>query len=116
MLSDLRKESRARRSHLSRSNTGSPNSLGGDLFISALATRTSSASLISNVSSHRSSAPSVQDTVQEYDDDETCAIRRLLLRKIDSTLILAVEEIDISVVWLRVVTEVVRGVKRRAYL
>ncbi len=93
MIADLRKSSR------------SPGSLGYDSFLS---TRSSSASLVSNASSVRS-------TVND-DDDETRAIRRLLLRKIEATFCGALDEIDMVVGWLRIVKEVVRGVKRRAYL
>ncbi|KAK0476396.1 ankyrin repeat-containing domain protein [Armillaria novae-zelandiae] len=76
-----------------------------------LSTRASNASL----SSHASSRLSV-DTMVENDDEETRAIRRLLLRKIEAGIAGALDDLDTLVSWLRVVKEAVRGVKRRAYL
>jgi len=52
----------------------------------------------------------------EYDDEDTRAIRRLLLRKIEASIVGSLDELDRVVNWLRIVKEVVRGVKRRAYL
>ncbi|KAF9026031.1 ankyrin [Hymenopellis radicata] len=116
MISDLRKGlSERKRKPAARSNAGSPDSLGYEHFLStALSTRNSNASLASNASSARSLSETILEN--DNDDDETRAIRRLLLRKIEATLGGALDEIDMAVGWLRIVKEVVRGVKRRAYL
>lgn len=52
----------------------------------------------------------------ENDDDDTRAIRRLLIRKIEAGVVGSWDEMDKVQSWLRIVKEAVRGVKRRAYL
>lgn len=90
---------------------GTPGALGFGL----LTQRPSVASLSSVYSTH-SSVASVAPTVIENDDEDTRAIRRLLLRKIEAGIIGSWDEMDKVMGWLRIVKEVVRGVKRRAYL
>lgn len=80
-----------------------------------LSTRVSNASTLS-LASHASSTLSLTDTMVENDDEETRAIRRLLLRKIEAGIGGALDDLDTVVSWLRIVKEAVRGVKRRAYL
>jgi hypothetical protein len=50
------------------------------------------------------------------DDEDTKALQRLLLRKIEARMVGAFGEIDKIAGWLQIVREVVRGVKRRTYL
>jgi len=52
----------------------------------------------------------------DTDDDDTRALRGLLLRKIGTRVEGSFEEIDKITMWLRIVREVVRGVKCRAGL
>ncbi|KAK0204505.1 ankyrin repeat-containing domain protein [Desarmillaria ectypa] len=80
-----------------------------------LSTCVSNASLLS-LASHASSTLSVAESMVENDDEETRAIRRLLLRKIEAGIGGALDDLDTIVGWLRIVKEAVRGVKRRAYL
>ncbi|KAF8071648.1 hypothetical protein FPV67DRAFT_888340 [Lyophyllum atratum] len=87
----------------------------GGLGYSLLSLRPSIASLSSIYSAH-SSCPSVAPTVMENDDDDTRALRRLLLRKIEAGVIGSWDEMDKVLGWQRIVKEAVRGVKRRAYL
>lgn len=90
----------------------SPGLLG---YSNTVSLRPSIASISSIQSSH-SSVFSEAATVTEHDDEDTRVVRRLLLRKIDAQTSGAWEEFETTVAWLRVVKEVVRGVKRRAYL
>lgn len=90
---------------------GTPGALGFGL----LSLRPSVASLSSVYSSH-SSVASAAPTLIENDDEDTRAIRRLLLRKIEASIVGSWDEMDKVMGWLRIVKEVVRGVKRRAYL
>ena len=55
-------------------------------------------------------------TPSTSDDEDMRIIRRLLLRKIDARTSEAWDEMDKVVGWLRIIKEVIRGVKRRAYL
>jgi hypothetical protein len=55
-------------------------------------------------------------TLMENDDEDARAVRRLLLRRIEAGVIGSWDEMDKAMSWLRIVKEVVRGVKRRAYL
>jgi len=69
------------------------------------------------MSSESSSARSSVITLPpKGDDEDTKALQRLLLRKIDARMVGAFDEIDQVVGWLRIVKEVVRGVKRRTYV
>ncbi|KAG2017573.1 hypothetical protein CC2G_007074 [Coprinopsis cinerea AmutBmut pab1-1] len=70
---------------------------------------------ISSIST-QSSVASAAATITEHDDEDTRVIRRLLLRKIEAQSSGAWEELEKALSWLRIVKEVVRGVKRRAYL
>lgn len=92
---------------------GSPGLLGYSTRQVSL--RSSAVSLASVYSTH-SSCASVAATVTENDDEDTRVIRRLLLRKIEAGTCGAWDEMDKVLGWLRIVKEVVRGVKRRAYL
>lgn len=96
----------------SDSGKGSPGLLG---YSAAVSVRPSIAS-IHSIQSNRSSILSAAPTITEHDDEDTRVIRRLLLRKIDAQTSGAWEESEKVVAWLRIVKEVVRGVKRRAYL
>lgn len=66
--------------------------------------------------SARSSCVSLAATVEENDDDDTRVVRRLLLRKINTGVGGAQEQLEKGVNWLRAVKEVVRGAKKRAYI
>jgi len=94
-----------------RRETGTPGALGYSL----LSLRPSIASL-SSVNSAHSACPSVAPTVMENDDDDTRAIRRLLLRKIEANVVGSWDEMDKVLGWQHIVKEAVRSVKRRAYL
>lgn len=94
-----------------RRNPGTPNALG---YSNLLSLQPSIASLSSAYSSH--SHASIAPTVIENDDEDTRAVRRLLLRKIEAGILGSWDEMDKAMSWLRIVKEVVRGVKRRAYL
>lgn len=114
MISNLRSATSANSSdNVSpiRQDIGTPGALG----FSLLSLRPSVASLSSVYSSH-SSVASIAPTVIENDDEDTRAIRRLLLRKIEASIVGSWDEMDKVMGWLRIVKEVVRGVKRRAYL
>lgn len=76
-----------------------------------------SSSAISSVcSSPRSSRVSLVSTLTDVDDEDTRVLRRLLLRKIEARLDGSFDEIDQATMWLRIVKEVVRGVKNRSGL
>jgi len=100
--------------HRTSTPTYSPGLLG---YSAAVSLRPSIASIYSTQSTAtHSSVASAAPTVTEYDDEDTRVIRRLLLRKIDAQMGGAWEEIAKVAAWLKVLKEVVRGVKRRAYL
>lgn len=63
-----------------------------------------------------STTSSILATPTEYIDEDVRIIRRLLLRKIEAQISGAWDEVDKVTVWLQIVKEAVRGVKRRAYL
>ncbi|KAK0193483.1 hypothetical protein F5146DRAFT_1221090 [Armillaria mellea] len=65
---------------------------------SQLSTRVSNASLASHTSS---STLSLADTILENDDEDTRAIRRLLLRKIEAGIGGALDDLDTLLSWLR---------------
>jgi len=87
---------------------------GTPVFHNSLSTRPSIATLSSVYSSH--SYASVTPTLMENDDEDVQAVRRLLVRKIEAGITGSWDEIDKVMNWLPIVKEVVRGVKRRAYL
>lgn len=62
------------------------------------------------------SVPLFQTTISEEDDEDMRIIRRLMCRKIESLTSDAWDELEKVVCWLRIIKEVIRGVKRRAYL
>ena len=62
------------------------------------------------------SAPLFATTISEEDDEDMRIIRRLMCRKIESLTSDAWDELEKVVCWLRIIKEVIRGVKRRAYL
>jgi hypothetical protein len=62
------------------------------------------------------SAPLLVTTISEEDDEDMRIIRRLMCRKIESLTSDAWDELEKVVCWLRIIKEVIRGVKRRAYL
>ncbi|KAF6759873.1 hypothetical protein DFP72DRAFT_119153 [Ephemerocybe angulata] len=90
----------------------SPGLLG---YSAAVSVRPSVASIHSLQSTH-SSIASAAPTITENDDEDTRVIRRLVLRKIEAQMSGAWEDAERAATWLRVLKEVVRGVKRRAYL
>ncbi|OBZ72183.1 hypothetical protein A0H81_07831 [Grifola frondosa] len=63
--------------------------------------------------SARSSMVSLSSTLIEADDDDTHVIRRLLTRKIEARTDGAFEETDKALIWLHVVQDVLRGLRRR---
>lgn len=91
-----------------------------DLFIrTSLSTKSSLASIasVSTIASQVSIGnASFSGILAENDDEETRALRRLLLRKIDARYNGALDEIEKVAIWLRVVKDVVQGVKRRTYI
>ncbi|KAF7972504.1 hypothetical protein HWV62_17776 [Athelia sp. TMB] len=66
--------------------------------------------------SRRTSCISLVPTAAAHDDEDTRALRKLLLRKINTRLDCAFDEIDKATMWLRIVREVVRVVMFRAGL
>jgi hypothetical protein len=52
----------------------------------------------------------------ENDDEEVRAVRRLILRKIDAGMDGALEDIAVLDIWLRILKENVRSVRRRSFL
>lgn len=67
-------------------------------------------------SSARLSHVSLVSTLTDVDDEDTKALRALLLQKIEARLDVSFDEIDRVTMWLRIVKEVVRGVKNRTDL
>ncbi|KAG6840673.1 hypothetical protein C0991_005178 [Blastosporella zonata] len=108
MLAQLR--TAEKRPSVRQEGLGTPGALGYSL----LSLRPSIASLSSMNSAH--SACSLTPTLMENDDDDTRTLRRLLLRKIEASVIGSWDEMDKVLGWLRIVKEATRGVKRRAYL
>lgn len=72
-----------------------------------------SSAVSSIYSSAQLSCTSLPITPVDTDDEDTRALRGLLLRKIETRLGGSFEEIDKVTMWLRIVREVVRGVKTR---
>ena len=95
-----------------RQHSGVHNTLG---YSNLLCVQPSIASLTSLYSSH-SRASIIVPTSTENEDEDARAIRRLLLRKIEAGVVGSWGEMEKAVSWMRIVKEVVRGVKRRAYL
>lgn len=93
------------------SSGGSPGALG---YANYLTSRPNNASLL--MTTPNSSCVSLAETLIEGDDEDSRAIRRYVLRKIEAATSGALAEIDKVDDWLRVLKEVIRGVKRRAYL
>lgn len=94
---------------------------GNDLFIrsNSLSAKSSSASIasVSTIASRESTGDGTfGDILAESDDEETRAIRRLLLRKIEAHHNGVLDEIEMAVRWLRAVKDVVQCVKRRTYV
>ncbi|KAJ4480004.1 ankyrin repeat-containing domain protein [Lentinula aciculospora] len=92
-----------------------------DLFIrgTSLSTKSSLASIasISTIASRISTGnASFSGILAESDDEETRAIRRLLLRKIDARHNGVLDEIEKIDRWLLVIKDVIQGVKRRTYV
>ena len=75
-----------------------------------------SSAVSSIYSSKQPSSASLTSTMTDTDDEDTRALRGLLLRKIGTRVDGSFEEIDKITMWLRIVREVVRGVKCRAGL
>ncbi len=71
---------------------------------------------LNSISTIHSTTSSVAATLTEHSDEDTCNIRRLLLRKIEAQISDAWDEVDKVALWLQIVKEAIRGVKRRAYL
>jgi hypothetical protein len=63
-----------------------------------------------------SSNISLTSTLVDSDDEDTKALQRLVLRKIEARLGGALAEVGRVNAWLRAIREVLRGAKRRAYL
>jgi hypothetical protein len=75
-----------------------------------------SSAVSSIYSSAQLSCASLPFTPVDTDDEDTRALRGLLLRKIETRLGGSFDEIDKVTMWLRIVREVVRGVKIRTGL
>jgi hypothetical protein len=73
-------------------------------------------SAVSSIYSAQHSSASLPSTPTDTEDEDTRALRGLLLRKIETRLDGSFEEIDKATLWLRIVKEVVRGVKMRTGL
>lgn len=69
----------------------------------------------SRSSSAHSSLVSLAVTLREDEDEDTRALRRLILRKISAHVDGAYDEIDRANVWLRVVKSVLRDLNARTY-
>ncbi len=69
-----------------------------------------------SISTVCSATSSVAATLTEHIDEDARIIRRLLLRKIEAQISGAWDEVDKVIIWLQIVKEAVRGVKRQAYL
>ncbi|KIK24041.1 hypothetical protein PISMIDRAFT_421517 [Pisolithus microcarpus 441] len=67
----------------------------------------------SRISSARSSSVSLAATLHGEEDEDTRALRRLILRKINAHIEGAFDEIDRANVWLRVVKNVLRDLRTR---
>ncbi|THH28021.1 hypothetical protein EUX98_g6177 [Antrodiella citrinella] len=63
--------------------------------------------------STKSSMSSLSSTLTDGDDEDTRALRRLLMRKIDERTDAALEEIEKVAHWLRVVKDVMLGLRKR---
>ncbi|KAJ6468360.1 hypothetical protein C8R45DRAFT_468054 [Mycena sanguinolenta] len=105
-----------REAEMKKLRSTSPTSSNDEFFVppGQLSNKSSIASL-SSVYSSRSSCVSLAATI-ENEDDDIRVVRRLLLRKIDTGVSGAQEQLDKGVNWLRAVKEVVRGAKKRAYI
>ena len=71
---------------------------------------------LNSISTIYSTTSSIAATLTEHSDEDTRNIRRLLLRKIEAQISDAWDEVDKVALWLQIVKEAIRGVKRRAYL
>ncbi|KAG6888994.1 hypothetical protein C0992_006815 [Termitomyces sp. T32_za158] len=91
-------------------NQGTPGALGYNLI-----TLQPSIASFSSLNSENS-ACSIAPTLMANDDDDTRVLRRLLQRKVETSVIASWDEMEKVMDWLRVVREAIRGVKRRAYL
>jgi len=92
-------------------------SSGDEFFVRpGLLSPKSSIASLSSVYSARSSCVSLAATLVEQEDDDTRLVRRLLLRKIDTSASGVQEQLERGANWLRAVKEVVRGAKKRAYI
>ncbi|PCH42286.1 hypothetical protein WOLCODRAFT_101870 [Wolfiporia cocos MD-104 SS10] len=70
----------------------------------------------SRTQSVSSSVVSFSSTLIEGEDEETRALRRLLTRKLVVRMDDAEEEIDKTIIWLRIVKEVLRGLWNRTHV
>lgn len=66
--------------------------------------------------STKSSMSSISSTLIDGDDEDTRALRRLLTRKIDQRTGAALDEIEKVSNWLRVVKDVMLGLRKRTHL
>ncbi|KAF5392211.1 hypothetical protein D9757_001431 [Collybiopsis confluens] len=85
----------------------------------SLSTKASFASIISvsTITSQLSlGGESSNGILAENDDEDTRAIRRHLLRKIEARHIGMLDEIEKTALWLKAVRDIVNGVKRRTYV
>ncbi|KAI0635689.1 ankyrin [Trametes polyzona] len=62
-----------------------------------------------------SSVVSLSSTLIESEDDDTRVLRRLLTRKVEARTEGALEEIDKTLTWLRIVRDTLRGLRRRTH-
>ncbi|KAK7032797.1 E3 ubiquitin-protein ligase XBAT33 [Favolaschia claudopus] len=94
-----------------------PTFVDDDLFVipNQISNKSSAASL-SSIYSARSSCVSLAAALEDEKDDDIRVIRRLLLRKVDTGVTGANQQLETGINFLRAVKEVVRGAKRRAYI
>ena len=71
---------------------------------------------LNSISTIYSTTSSIAATLTGHSDEDTRNIRRLLLRKIEAQISDAWDEVDKVALWVQIVKEAIRGVKRRAYL
>ncbi|KAL0065293.1 hypothetical protein AAF712_007805 [Marasmius tenuissimus] len=117
MLADLRTQSEAQEKDLFiRPKNGSPRSFNLNLSSKPSLTSLYSVSSVNSEFELSADPLSFAAILAENDDEETKAIRRLILRKIEARTDGALDEVEKSAPRLRVVRETVRGVKRRAHL
>ncbi|KAF9266468.1 ankyrin [Marasmius fiardii PR-910] len=121
MLADLRTwtKNQVHKDLFIRPRNGSSHSLQVEFGLSSkpsISSLCSVSTVNSGTSAETRSPTSIEAVVAENDDEETKAIRRLILRKFEATMDGALDEVEKAAPKLCVAKETIRGVKRRAGL